>query len=201
MIKKECIIYIPFFIYSVMKNIFTYEQFLNENKSEKSAIILTGEGFQDQELLQPKKSLEDEGVTVTIAGIEKKEVKAYNSDETIDIEEYIGDLNPEDYDILVLPGGKAPDKIRSSDVIIKFVKRFFDTGRPIAAICHGPQVLITAELVDGVTMTCYSDMKDELIEAGANYVDKSLVIDGQFITSREPKDLDEFCSAILSNIK
>ena len=184
-----------------MKNIFTYKQFLNESKSEKSAIILTGEGFQDQELLQPKKSLVDEGVNVTIAGIEKKEVKAYNSDETIGIEEYIGDLNPEDYDILVLPGGKAPDKIRTSDVVIKFVKRFFDTGKPIAAICHGPQILINADLVNGVTMTCYSDMKEELIEAGANYVDKSLVIDGQFITSREPKDLDEFCSSILSSIK
>jgi protease I len=177
--------------------ILNYISFINESKNSRSAIIITGEGFQDDELFEPKSTLESAGFSVVIAGVSKGSIKAYNSDKTINIESKVSDLNPGDYDILVIPGGKAPDKIRKDKSVIKFVKDFYDTGKKIAAICHGPQLLVTADIVDGVDMTCYPDMKEELIEAGANYIDKNIVVDGQFITSRNPDDLDVFCREII----
>jgi protease I len=177
--------------------ILNYITFINEKMNSGLAIIITGEGFQDDELFEPKSTLESAGFSVVIAGVAKGLVKAYNSDKTINIESKVSDLNPGDYDILVIPGGKAPEKIRKDKSIIKFVKDFYDTGKKIAAICHGPQLLVTADIVDGVNMTCYPDMKNELIEACANYIDKNIVVDGQFITSRNPDDLDVFCREII----
>jgi protease I len=177
--------------------IFRYNDFIKESNSNKSAVILTGEGFQDAELFDPKSALEKAGYNVVVTGIETGEIKAYNSDKMINIEKLVSELNPNDYDILILPGGKAPDKIRKDNNVISFVKNFYKTGKKIAAICHGPQILVTANIVDGIEMTCYPDMKSELIEAGANYVDKELIVDGQFITSRNPNDLSVFCKEII----
>lgn len=177
--------------------IFRYSDFIKESSELSKAIIITGEGFQDAELFEPKSALEEVGYSVIVAGVEVGEVKAYNSNKTVDIEILVSELNVNDYDILILPGGKAPDEIRKDNSVISFVKDFYKTGRRIGAICHGPQILVTADIVDGVEMTCYPDMKDELIEAGANYVDKELVVDGQFITSRNPDDLPVFCKEIV----
>lgn len=178
----------------------TYMQFLREKLEPKNALILTGEGFQDQELLQPKSSLEKNNVTVKVAGIKVGKVKAYNNDTVIEIQHKVEDLNPDNFDILILPGGKAPQNIRQNKSLIKFVKEFAATGKPIAAICHGPLILVSANLVNGVKMTCFEDAKKELIDAGADYIDESCVIDKQFITSRNPKDLDIFCKNILQSI-
>ena len=178
----------------------SYLSFIKEGVSRK-ALIITGDGFQDDELFRPKSSLESAGYLVTVVGIDTGVVSAYNSDKTIKIESEVSNLNPSDYDILVIPGGKAPDKIRKDKSIISFVKEFYQTGKKIAAICHGPQLLVTADIIEGVRMTCYPDMKEELISSGANYVDKELVIDGQFITSRNPNDLDVFCKEIINKIK
>jgi protease I len=176
--------------------IFRYSDFIKESSEVSKAVIITGEGFQDSELFDPKSSLKEAGYYIIVAGVETGEVKAYNSNKTVDIEILVSDLNVNDYDILILPGGEAPDKIRKDNSVISFVKDFYKTGKRIGAICHGPQILVTANIVDGVEMTCYPDMKEELIEAGANYVDKELVVDGQFITSRNPGDLPAFCKEI-----
>lgn len=174
----------------------SYLSFIKESANRK-ALIITGEGFQDDELFKPKSSLESVGYSVTVAGANTGIASAYNSDKTIKIENKVSNLSPDDYDILVIPGGKAPDKIRNDKSIISFVKEFYQTGRRIAAICHGPQLLVTADIIEGVKMTCYPDMKEELISAGANYIDRELVVDGQFITSRNPDDLDVFCKEII----
>lgn len=174
----------------------SYLSFIKESATRK-ALIITGDGFQDDELFRPKSSLESAGYLVTVAGANTGIASAYNSDETIKIETEVSDLSPNDYDILVIPGGKAPDKIRNDKSIISFVKDFHQTGKKIAAICHGPQLLVTADIIGGVRMTCYPDMKEELISAGANYMDRDLVIDGQFITSRNPDDLGVFCKEII----
>lgn len=180
--------------------ILKYLQFVTENKSGKKAIIITGEGFQDQELVQPKEALEADAVDVTVAGLVVGEIKAYNNDFKTTVDSNISELNPSDYDILILPGGKAPDTLRKNSSVINFVKEFSKTGKPIAAICHGPLILVSANLVEGKNMTCFRDAKEELISSGANYEDSSCVIDNQYITSRNPKDLDVFCQNILSKI-
>jgi protease I len=176
--------------------ILSYVKFIKESYN-RAAIIITSEGFQDDELFEPKSTLEGAGFSVVIAGVSKGSIKAYNSDKTINIEYKVSDLKPDNYDILVIPGGKAPEKIRKDKSVIKFVKDFYNTGKKIAAICHGPQLLVTTDIVDRVDMTCYPDMKEELIKAGANYIDKNIVVDGQFITSRNPDDLDVFCREII----
>ncbi|MFW6225753.1 MAG: type 1 glutamine amidotransferase domain-containing protein [bacterium] len=181
--------------------IFKFKHFLNENKSTKKALILTGDGFQDQELIQPLDALKANGIPFVTAGIEKGVMAlSYNKPIIMYIWKHIRDLHPDDFDILIIPGGKAPNELRKHKSVINFVREFHKTGKPIAAICHGPQILVTANIVKGITMTCYPSMKDELIEAGANYVDESLVIDKNIITSRKPEDLGEFCSAIISSV-
>lgn len=180
--------------------ILKYLQFIKENNSGKKAIIITDEGFQDQEVLQPKKALEEASVEVTIAGPNLGDIKAYNNDAEIKIEKSIKEVNSNDFDILILPGGKAPTSLRKDNSVIEFVKKFYESGKPIAAICHGPLILISADLTKDKKMTCFQNAKDELIKSGAKYEDSSCVIDGQFITSRNPDDLTDFCKEILSKI-
>ena len=178
--------------------VLNYYQFINESISQKRAIIITDNGFQDQELFDPKISLESNGFSVSICSTSLGEIKSYNSDKTVEVDSIIDQVQPDDFDILILPGGKAPETLRKNKEVLTFVKEFYNTGKPIAAICHGPLILVSAGLVEGKNMTCYEDAKDELVDAGANYQDKSLVVDGQFITSRNPKDLPDFCQKISS---
>jgi protease I len=177
--------------------VFRYYDFIKESSYEKSAVIITGEGFQDAELFNPKSALEDAGYNVIIASIKTGDIKAYNSNKKISVDKLVSEIKAKDYDILILPGGKAPDNLRKDDNIISFVNDFYKSGKKIAAICHGPQILISANVVKNKKMTCFSDMKEELINAGAKYIDKELVIDGQFITSRNPNDLEIFCKEIV----
>jgi len=177
-----------------------YSQFVKESKNIKRALIISGNGFQDEELFQPKKTLENNEIEVVIASNSLGKMKAYNNDSTIEVQTLISDLRPEDFDILILPGGKAPEYLKNDESVLNFVKSFYQTGKPIAAICHGPLILASAGLVSGKNMTCYKDAKEELVSSGANYEDSSCVIDGQFITSRNPDDLKGFCQNILESI-
>lgn len=179
--------------------IFRYYDFIKESFYKKSAIIITGEGFQDDELFKPKLVLESSEYDVTISGTTADIVKAYNSDKKVKIDKLVSELSVDDYDILILPGGKAPEFLRKDKNVISFVRDFYKTGKKIAAICHGPQILISAGIVKNKKMTCYPDMKNELIDAGAKYFDKELVVDSQLITSRDPGDLEVFCKEILRN--
>jgi len=158
--------------------------------------ILVAEGFHDGEAYMPMGFLLNQGFEIMVIGPEVGTVKSYNSDFTIDIEKSVRDVSPDDFDALVLPGGKGPALLREIPDVLDFVTAFNATGKTIAAICHGPQVLITAGLVDGMTCTGVAGIKDELEAAGAVYLDQSLVRDGNLITSRVPKDLFDFSNAI-----
>lgn len=162
--------------------------------------ILLAEGFQDAEAFMPMGYLTNHGCEVTVVGIKKGKVKAYNSDFTVDIQKSVSDLSVADFDALVLPGGKGPAELREHSEVLDFVKAFDRLGKPIAAVCHGPQVLISAGLLDGRSATGVEGIKDELIEAGVDYRDEALVIDGHFITSRVPEDLPGFSKAIAEAI-
>lgn len=163
--------------------------------------LLTGEGFQDAEAYMPLGYLTNHGCEVTVIGIETGKVKAYNSDITIHIQKKVSDVNAADFDALVIPGGKAPAKLRENSDVIDFVKAFHAKGQPIAAVCHGPQILITAGILTGRNATGVEGIADELKEAGVNYSDEALVIDNHFITSRVPDDLPQFVKAIANAVE
>ena len=159
------------------------------------AVLLT-EGFQDAEAYMPIGYLENKDVDITVIGPKTGRVKAYNSDFEIVVQKEVGEVNVDDFDALILPGGKAPATLREDSTVVEFTKNFFNTGKTVAAICHGPQVLATAGVLHDVTTTGVNSIQGELEEAGATYVDEALVVDGNLITSRVPGDLAVFSKAI-----
>ncbi|MFO7933635.1 MAG: type 1 glutamine amidotransferase domain-containing protein [Bacteroidales bacterium] len=158
--------------------------------------VLVTEGFQDAEAYMPIGYLTNQGMNITVIGPDTGRVKAYNSDFTIDIKIAVEDLTVEGYDALILPGGKAPAALKENSTVVAFVKEFSETGKPVASICHGPQVLAAAGVLEGKTCTAVGSVQEELEDAGATFVDQELVIDGNLITSRTPPDLPAFCQAI-----
>ncbi|TCO09387.1 type 1 glutamine amidotransferase domain-containing protein [Natronoflexus pectinivorans] len=167
-----------------------------EKEDVKRVAVLVGEGFHDGEAYMPMGFLANRGIKVTVIGPERGEVKAYNSDFTIKIEKAVSEVSVDDFDALILPGGHAPSVLRDIDEVVAFARDFFKSGKPTAAICHGPQVLITAGVMEGKSCTAVGSVEDELVAAGANFLDQSVVVDGNLITSRVPRDLNDFSRAI-----
>lgn len=165
-------------------------------KDVKRVAVMVAEGFHDGEAYMPIGYLTNRGVEVTVIGPAVGEVKAYNSDFTIRIEKAVGDVSVADFDALILPGGRGPAILRENETVVAFARDFFKSGKPTAAICHGPQVLITAGVLEGKSCTAVGGVQDELIAAGANFLDQSVVLDGNLITSRVPGDLNDFSTAI-----
>ncbi|MFW6159982.1 MAG: type 1 glutamine amidotransferase domain-containing protein [Acidobacteriota bacterium] len=167
----------------------------------KRVAVLIAEGFHDGETLKPKAFLEEHGAEVVVLGPAVGEVKAYNSDQVVNIEKAVDEVEVADFDALILPGGQGPAVLREHEAAVAFTKAFLESGKPVAAICHGPQVLITAGVVEGRSMTCTASIADELQEAGAEYLDEPVVVDENLITSRVPDDLPAFNEAILNALK
>ncbi len=162
----------------------------------KKVAILATEGFEQPELEQPKDALDRAGATTHIISPKEGQIRAWDQTdwgETFDVDVKLDDANPSDYDALLLPGGVLnPDKLRQVPAAVEFVRAFFEAGKPVAAICHGPQMLIEADVVRGRTMTSYNSIKRDLMNAGANWVDAPVVVDGGLITSRKPDDIPQF---------
>jgi protease I len=163
--------------------------------------FLAANGFEQSELLEPKKALENEGAEVTIISPEKNVVKGWtknNWGEEVQIDVNLNDANPDDYDALVLPGGVMnPDKLRINENAINFIKHFILGKKPIAAICHGSWPLIEADGVKGRKMTSWPSLQSDLTNAGAKWVNQEVVRDGMLITSRKPDDLPAFNKEII----
>ena len=176
-----------------------------KNLSEKKVAILTDNGFEEVELTSPKQALEDEGITVHIISPQKQMVKAWDTDHwsiELPVDVDIPKANPEDYDALLLPGGVMnPDKTRTNKDCIGFVKEFLASGKPVAAICHAPQLLIETDMLSGKKITSYPSLKTDLLNAGARWEDSEVVVDENLITSRSPKDLPAFNKKFLSAIE
>ncbi|MDQ3569448.1 MAG: type 1 glutamine amidotransferase [Actinomycetota bacterium] len=163
--------------------------------------FLLAENFEDSEFKLPYDRLREEGHEITVIGSEAgKEVKGKQGEESFTIESSPDQVNPADFDALVIPGGYAPDKLRMDEGVVKLVKDMFSSEKPVAAICHAGWLLAEADAVDGRTVTSYPSIRTDLVNAGAEWVDKEVVVDGNLITSRDPGDLDAFCSAILEAI-
>ncbi|MFQ5574166.1 MAG: type 1 glutamine amidotransferase domain-containing protein [Terriglobia bacterium] len=164
--------------------------------TDKKVAILIEDDFEDIEALYPLYRMKEEGAQVTVVGPEKRSYsgkKGYKvaADASID------EARQDDFDLLIIPGGKAPAKIRKSEGMVDFARGFTESGRPVAAICHGPQLLVAAGVARGKNLTCYPPIKKELIGAGARFADKAVQRDGNIITSRRPADLPYFMSEIL----
>jgi len=170
----------------------------------KTVAILTENGFEEVELTSPKKALEDAGATVHIVSPQKDKIKAWDHDHwsiELSVDKNVSDVKAEDYDALMLPGGVMnPDKLRMNKDAVEFAKDFLETGKPVAAICHGPQLLIETGLLEGRDMTSYPSLQTDIKNAGANWHDREVIVDNGLVTSRSPKDLDAFNEKMVEEI-
>jgi protease I len=172
----------------------------------KRIAILATDGFEQVELTEPKKNLEKAGAKVTVLSVEKtpREIKGWDKTDwgdKVKVDGLVAEANPAEFDALVLPGGVInPDKLRTDKTAVDFVKRFVATGKPVAAICHGPWTLVEAGVVKGKTVTSWPSVHTDLKNAGANWVDQQVVTDGQFITSRKPDDIPAFSEKIIETV-
>lgn len=172
--------------------------------SGKTVAILTENGFEEVELTSPKKALEDVGATVHIISPQEGKVKAWDHDHwsiELTVDKNISDVSFNEYDALMLPGGVLnPDKLRLNKEAVEFAKDFLEAGKPVAAICHGPQLLIETGLLEGRNMTSYPSVQTDIKNAGANWHDKEVIVDNGLVTSRSPKDLEAFNKKMIEEI-
>jgi protease I len=158
--------------------------------------ILATDGFEESELFEPKEALENAGAKVNIISIKSGEIKAWKKKDwgkSIHVDAVVGDATSMQFDALMIPGRMMnPDQLRNDKKAVDFVKAFVKEGKPIASICHGPQVLIEAGMTKGRTMTSWSSLKTDLTNSGANWVDREVVVDDNLITSRSPDDIHAF---------
>lgn len=172
-----------------------------QNLKGLTIAILVANGFEEQEMTKPREALNAAGAKTVLISPEKKEVKAWihgNWSNTYPVDLALDDAKASDYDALLLPGGQInPDVLRMNPKAVSFVAEFGKAGKPIAAICHGPWTLINALLVKGKTVTSWPSIKIDLENAGAHWVDKEVVTDGQLVTSRKPEDIPAFNKAML----
>ena len=164
--------------------------------SGKRVAILVADGFEQVEMTEPREALHQAGAKTELISLMRGKVKGWQHTkwgDEFDVDRTVDAVNPEDYDALVLPGGvMSPDKLRNNTAAVDFVRGFFDAGKPVAAICHGPWTLINAQVVKGREMTSYESIKQDLINAGAHWVDKEVVVDNGLVTSRKPDDIPAF---------
>jgi protease I len=168
----------------------------NEKLSGKKIAILVTDGFEQVEMTEPRKALQQAGADTDLVSPAKGEVQGWNHDKAADkfpVDVPLDQANADDYDALVLPGGVMnPDHLRMNKTAVHFVRAFFDAGKPVAAICHGPWTIIEAGAARGRTLTSWPSLQTDLRNAGANWVDREVVTDNGLVTSRKPDDLPAF---------
>ncbi len=166
----------------------------------RKVAVLIEDLYQVLEVWYPYLRLREEGIQTVLVGTGKKAYKSkdgYPAEEELSIKKAKAD----DFDAVVIPGGYAPDILRRYEEVNKFVKEMFERGKIIASICHGGWVLVSAGILKGKTVTGFSAIKDDLVNAGAKFIDKEVVVDGNLITSRNPYDLPVFCTEIIKKLK
>lgn len=174
----------------------------------KKVLILATDGFEQSELTDPKQALEDAGIETTVASPSETakpgEIKGWDQTDwgkSVKVDVTLDSVNADDFDALLLPGGQInPDKLRLEEKAIALVKQFAQSGKPVAAICHGPWLLVEADVVKDKTVTSWPSIRTDLRNAGANVVDQEVAIDGNFITSRKPDDIPAFSKALIAAV-
>jgi len=172
-------------------------------KGKKIAILAT-DGFEQVELTEPKNALEDAGAVTYVISPKSGEITGWKRKEwgdRVKVNKTLEEARQSDYDALIVPGGVMnPDQLRMDTKAVEFVKQFAQSGKPVAAICHGPWILIEAGVVKGKTITSWPSLKTDLKNAGANWVDEQAVVDGNLVTSRKPEDIPAFNQKIIEMV-
>jgi len=163
---------------------------------EKKVAILVADGFEQVEMTKPREALDEAGAETKIVSLKSGKIQGMNDadkGDRFDVDLTLDEARPAEFDALMIPGGLFnPDAVRSNEVALEFTRHFFQEGKPVAAICHGPQVLISAGLVRGRTMTSWPAIKADMRNAGANWVNQEVVVDNGLVTSRKPDDIPAF---------
>jgi protease I len=172
----------------------------------RKVAVLAADGVEKVEFETPRAQLTENGAHVLLLSLKPGDIQARNHDlepaGTIRVDQAVSDASVDDFDALVLPGGTVnPDKLRLDKSAVAFVRDFVNSGKPVAAICHGPWTLVEAGVVAGRTVTSYPSIRTDLRNAGANVVDEEVVVDGNVITSRSPDDLPAFCAALIQQLE
>jgi protease I len=170
-------------------------------QGKRIAFLVANEGVEEVELTSPRDALREAGAEIDLLAPEDGEIQAFNhldKGDTFTPDRAVGEADPDDYDGLVLPGGVAnPDQLRTDTDAVQFVRSFFEEGKPVGAICHGPWTLINADVVDGRTLTSWPSLQADLRNAGAEWVDEEVHVDEGLVTSRKPDDLPAFNAKIV----
>ena len=170
-------------------------------KGKRIAILSDNEGVEEIELKGPLQALRDAGADVHLLAPEEGEIQAFNHLEKgsrFTVDRAVGNVGPAEYDALVLPGGVAnPDNLRTDEEAVRFARSFFDEDKPVGAICHAPWTLVEAGVVKGRTLTSWPSLRTDIENAGGEWVDEEVHIDGKLVTSRKPEDLEQFCHSLV----
>ncbi|PZD79418.1 type 1 glutamine amidotransferase domain-containing protein [Mesonia sp. K7] len=175
-----------------------------ENLNKKKVAILATNGFEESELSSPKAALEKAGAEVHIVSEDSGKIKGWsegNWSNEYTVDKTLDSVSQSDYHALMLPGGVInPDKLRRNEKAVQFVKSFFENKKPVAAICHGPQLLAEADVLQGRKITSFDSIKKDMLNAGANWVDEEVVVDEGLVTSRSPEDLEAFNRKLVEEV-
>jgi deglycase len=170
----------------------------------KKVAFLATDGVEQVELTDPWKAVEQEGGQPELVSLEEGQIQGFNhldKADTFDVDRAIADASADDYDGLVVPGGVAnPDFMRMNEDAVRFVRAFFEAGKPAAVICHGPWILVEADVVRDRKVTSWPSLRTDIKNAGGNWVDEEVVVDAGLVTSRKPDDLPAFCEKVVEEI-
>jgi protease I len=170
----------------------------------KRVAFVATEGVEQVELTRPWEAVEEAGAKAELISSEPGSVQAFNhldKADSFDVDKAASAADPDDYDGLVLPGGVAnPDRLRTDEDVVSFIRAFFEVGKPVAAICHAPWTLIEADVLRGRTITSFPSLRTDIVNAGGKWVDEEVVVDEGLVSSRKPDDLDAFCSKTVEEL-
>jgi protease I len=173
-------------------------------QGKRVAFLMANEGVEQVELTEPLEAVREAGGETELLAPEAGEIQAFNhldKGDTFDVDEAVGEADADEFDALVLPGGVAnPDQLRTKPEAVQFVRSFFEAGKPVGVICHGPWTLVEADVVHGRTLTSWPSLKTDLRNAGAEWVDEEVHVDQGLVTSRRPDDLEAFCAKVVEEI-
>ncbi|MGE5293158.1 MAG: type 1 glutamine amidotransferase domain-containing protein [Micromonosporaceae bacterium] len=167
----------------------------------RKVLLLAADQFEDMELLYPLYRLGEEGIAVTVAGLDDQPVTGKKGHGPVPVDTTVDRVAADDFDAMVIPGGYAPDKLRRSEAVLRLVRAFDDAGKPIAFICHAGWVPISAKIVKGRRATSVAAIRDDMVNAGVDWVDEAAVVDGNLISARTPADLGPWMKALLAALE